>query len=310
MTKLNEMQNVHIALDAMRNPTKGDAPDWAELQSYREGGLSEQRRKEVLSHIANDPEVHQQWLDLSEAEHWLANPQNQTSAQASAQAASAENPESLMDRFRNWLTPGYTALAGVGAMAVAAIAIVPSLVQQTASSPESQFGLSAERYAAIAAAAPADAPRVRPTRNLGVIGPLSDEQVEKAYVLAGLRSVVQSTVKPQSAQWDLWLDNTPGEFPDCSQATNAGYCTDISQDAQLLGQWTMLTWFGCRQTDAITANDEFWQSQGTVWNGLSEKNGFNSQSAFGKELTAMGNNGNLELCNRAELIQAMARATN
>jgi len=305
MTESTESQNVFIALDAMGNPTQGDAPDWSELQAYREGGLSEQRRAEVLSHIANDPEVHQQWLDLSEAEHFLANPQNQVSEQTTL----SDKP-TLGERVRAWFTPAHTALAGVGAMAVAAIAIVPSLVQQTASSPDGQFGLSAERYAAIAAAAPTDAPRVRPTRNLGVISPLNGGQVEKAYVLAGLRSVVQDTVKPQSAQWDLWLENTSGELPDCSQASDTSHCTSVSQDAQLLGQWTMLTWFGCRQQEAIPADDEFWLSQGAVWSAIIESNGFNSDSPFAKELTAMGNSGNIELCNRAELIQAMARSTN
>jgi len=305
MTESSESQNAYIALATLRNPTRGDAPDWSELQAFRDGELSGQRRDEVLSHIANDPDVHQQWLDLSEAEHWVANPQNQPQAFM----ASADKP-SLMQRFRAWLSPGYTALAGVGAMAVAAIAIVPSLVQQTASAPQDQFGLSAERYAAIAAAAPTDAPRVRPTRNIGVIGPLSDEQVEKAYVLAGLRTVVQDTVKPQSAQWDLWLESTPGELPDCAQASNTSYCTEVSQDAQLLGQWTMLTWFGCRQQEAIPAGDEFWQTQGAAWNGLSRNSRFDPAGPFAKELTPVGKNGNLELCNRADSIQAMARSTN
>lgn len=305
MTESSESQSAFIALTAMRNPTRGEAPDWSELLAYREGGLSEQRREEVLSHIANDADIHQQWLDLAEAEHWVANPQNHTLTDA----ATADKP-SLIQRFRAWLSPGYTALAGVGAMAVAAIAIVPSLVQQTSSTPLDQFGLSAERYAAIAAAAPTAAPRVRSTRNLGVIGPLGDAQVEKAYVLTGLRSVVQNTVKPESAEWDLWLESTPGELPDCAQASNAGYCTEVSQDAQLLGQWTMLTWFGCRQQDAIPAGDEFWQSQAAAWNGLSSNNRFNPQGLFAKELTKVGNNGNIELCNRAESIQAMARSTN
>ncbi len=306
MTESTESQSAYIALDAMRNPTRGDAPDWSELQAYRDGGLSESRREEVLSHIANDPEVHQQWLDLSEAAHFLANPQNQSRTQT----ASANDKLSLSERFKNWLTPGYTALAGVTAMAVAAITIVPTLMQQTSFNGEGQFDLSAERYTAIAASANVDAPRVRPTRSLGQIGPLSSAQVEKSYVLAGLRSVVQNTVKPESAQWDLWLDNTPGDFPDCTQATDATYCTDVSQDAQLLGQWTMLTWFGCRQQEDIPANDEFWQSQWTLWDGLVANNRFDSNSIFAKELTSSDNKGVLELCNRAESVQGLARATN
>lgn len=306
MTKPSDTQNAHIALDAMRNPTKGDAPDWSELQAYRDGGLSEQRREEVLSHIANDAQVHQQWLDLSEAEHYLANPQHQ----ARAQTATATEKLSLGERLKNWVSPKYTALAGVGAMALAAIAIVPTLIQQTGLNGVNQFDLSAERYAAVAASVAVDAPRVRPTRSLGQIGPLSAEQVEKSYVLVGLRSVVQNTVKPESTQWDLWLESTPGDFPDCTQATDATYCTEVSQDAQLLGQWTMLTWFGCHQQAKIPANDEFWQSQWALWDGLVAANDFDAKSKFAKELTSAGNKGVLELCDRAESIQAMARATN
>ncbi len=308
MTQLNnDAQNAHIALDAMRNPTRGVAPDWTELQAYRDGGLTDARREEVLSHIANDAEVHQQWMDLAEAEHWLANPQNQTSGVA---ATLAEPRLTLRERFNAWLTPGRTALAGVGAMAVAAIAIVPSLVQQTALNAPSQFDMSAERYAAVAASLSTQAPRVRPTRNIGAVMPLTDNQVEKSYVLIGLRSVVEDVVKPDTDDWRVWLDNTPGDLPDCTGSTDSAYCASVAEDAQMLGQWTMLTWFGCRQQEAVPTGDEFWKSQTALWNTLRETHGFSADSAFAKELTALEHTGNIELCDRAERIKVLARSTN
>ena len=308
----NDAHNAYIALDLLRNPTQGKSPDWTELQAYREGGLSEQRRTEVVSHIANDPEVHQQWLDLAEAESWLANPQNQAAADSAAMGSVSTDSSSmtLRERIGSWFSPGRTALAGVGAMAIAAIAIVPSLVQQTALNTASQFDFSAERYAALAASGTSTAPRVRPTRNIGSVGPLENDQVEKTYVLVGLRSVVQNTVKPETADWGVWLDNTPGDYPDCTKATDTDYCGAVAEDAQMLGQWTMLTWFGCQQQASFPAGDDFWKSQSALWEALRSGGSFSASSGFAKEMTPLGGSGVEGLCERAERVQNLARSTN
>lgn len=296
----------YIALDVMRNPPVGPKPDWAELQAYREGELDETRRAEVLSHIANDADVHQQWLDLSEADHWLANPQNQTEQNRVAEPSSSGG---LLARFAAWFTPVRTTLAGVGAMALAAIAIIPSLLQQTALTAPAQFDLSAERYLAIATVRP-EAPRVRPTRSVGLVGPLTNHQIEKSYVLVGFRSVVQKTAKPESASWSIWLDNTPGDFPDCSTATDAAYCSEIAEDAQMLGQWSMLTWFVCNQEITLPAGDSFWKSQSALWKTLRTTHGFAESSEFAKELTTLDGTGSIELCARTDRVMRLARSTN
>jgi len=293
----NDTHNAYIALDAMRNPTRGAAPDWDELQSYRDGGLTASRREEVLSHIANNADVHQQWLDLAEAEHWLANPANQTSA-ANAANNRAQST-SWRERISDWLSPGKTVFGGAAAMAVAAVVLVPMMVQQGALTASQQFDMSAERYAALAAATPTEAPRALKTKNIGV-GPLSAVQVEKDYVLVGLRSVVQETVQADSKEWVAWLANTAGELPNCDRAIDKDHCGAVAEDAQLLGQWTMLTWFGCRQLDSMPAGDEFWSSQTAMWNTLRANGSLVADGGVVTELTALDGTGTIELCDRAE----------
>lgn len=59
------------AVSLLGNEPVGDKPQWHEISAWRAGTLPELRSREVLSHIANDPEYFQQWLDLAEAQQWL-----------------------------------------------------------------------------------------------------------------------------------------------------------------------------------------------------------------------------------------------
>jgi len=62
----------YTALTLCGNPIQGSSPQWHELAAWREGTLSEQHALEVLSHVAYDPGCFQQWLDIVDAESWVA----------------------------------------------------------------------------------------------------------------------------------------------------------------------------------------------------------------------------------------------
>ncbi len=118
---------IHLAKN--RGRPQGSPPSDEELALMIDGLLSEERRLEILSHLASRPERYRQWLSLADMD-------------ADEQESQAGLLSILTKGINNWLIDWRYAAGGVGAMAAVLL-----LVNQMAVPPMERADPSAESYA-------------------------------------------------------------------------------------------------------------------------------------------------------------------
>lgn len=110
---------IHLAKGQRR--AQGSPPSDEELVLLMDGQLGEQRRSEVLSHLAHRPERYRQWLSLADMD--------------SDEQASQTGLLSILSRgINNWLIDWRYAAGGIGAMAAVIL-----VVNQMALPPSQQL---------------------------------------------------------------------------------------------------------------------------------------------------------------------------
>jgi len=110
---------IHLAKGQGR--AQGSPPSDEELVLLMDGQLGEQRRSEVLSHLAHRPERYRQWLSLADMD-------------ADEQASQAGLFSILSQGINNWLIDWRYAAGGIAAMAAVLL-----VVNQTALPPSQQL---------------------------------------------------------------------------------------------------------------------------------------------------------------------------
>ncbi|MFK7853993.1 MAG: hypothetical protein AB8B79_07770 [Granulosicoccus sp.] len=296
----------YAAISLLGNEGRGATPEWQEISAWREGTLSEQRSAEILSHVANDPEFFQQWLDIADAEHWVEE-QNMASASASPTALNEQLAEPLSDTGKqqprstshsnplsdalNWIRSFFDQPLKVygGAFAAIAVAvlIVPLLRESDAVSLQQQMDRSLDTYIAGEAGLSSSPPVARSTRNLGgLFDDLSPADVSRQHFQYGMQLVAQQLQARDSEQWQLWSNDLASNPPECDKAVDQSHCSAATEDLTALGQWTLLNYVTCQQRSAFDS-DQYWSLQLDLYKQFTDKELLSTNLVFGPLLTPL-----------------------
>jgi len=275
--KLTDNEVAFAALQLFGNEPQGAKPDWQEIHDWQLNLLSEPRASQVLSHVANDAEVFQQWQDICEAQAWSeaevsADDASEVSASqqsASADAATASTGEKpaawdLIGWFRKAASKfsgnPLPAFGGAVAATLLAVLVVPKLITGPSQNTADMLGSGFEQYRSLGAPLPQTPLTSKTTRSLsGVLGDLSSEEVQLHQLKLGYRNAFVQLHNSGTEQWQPWLESLPTEAVDCTLASNGKTCEAVSPAAEQLGQWGLLNFLACQQRS--TLSEDYWQQQ-------------------------------------------------
>lgn len=301
----NDNATAYAGVSLFGNHPAGPPPQWHELTAWRSGKLPEERATQILSHVANDPEFFQQWLDLVEAENWAAEEAASTQSDKAVHAAPAKASRSFSaDKLRQWLgslfdqpLPVY---GGAFAAVLLAVLIVP-MMQQSGNPLQQQLDSSLDLYRSTDAGLPAQPPASRQTRRLsGLFDKLSAPEVEQAHFQRGLRLSAEALGSDLAAPWQTWTTELPGSPLDCENAVEPGDCEGSRDDLTALGQWSLLAYAACEANpQAIADTKVFWQAQLSLYEELSQRPQLAHSQAFGNVLSIQASSQPDSLCERA-----------
>ena len=281
----------YAAVSLLGNATQGSKPEWHELSAWRAGTLSAERSAQVLSHVANDPDYFQQWLDMVEAEQWVEE------ESAALQLSEAASTQSTVDTDRtgaaqptNGSESGFaTVLSSAkgfllslfqqplpvygGAMAaiMLAVLIAPLMRQSNTLTLQQQLDRSLDSYVDTHASLPTAVPIARNTRALdGLFDELSNTEIERQYFQQGLRKSAVTLGANGNSEWQDWLTNLNADSVDCGNAIDSAHCENVADDIDTLGQWTLLGYAACQQ-GVQRSSDDFWSEQYALYERFSQQ---------------------------------------
>ncbi len=272
MSDTNPISDSEVAFSAVQLhhvKPKGNAPSWQEIHDWHSRTLDDARAAEVLSHIAHDPVVFQQWKDISDAEIWLAdengktntenlpeenakNDQTHTADSVSADDNSQSNVVWLSKFKKRLQARPLPALGGAIAAGLLIVLVIPQLQQSDTADLGSTANPLINQYIALGAPLPANAPPIRKTRAMaGVLGNISKPDVHllqlKRGQLLGFNAI--STSPP--AQWQPWRGSLPVSAVDCSTASDQAACSASQTPINELGRWSIAQSLLCQSGDAL-----------------------------------------------------------
>ncbi len=244
-----------LALLADNNPPMGVAPDLKEIQDWQAGKLDAQRAAEVKTHIARNPECYKMWSEL--------------------QAASDLEPQyqklpSVINKLWQWLKQVWSnpVLLGSGGMVTALLVIVVIVffpqdksVWQPGSDP-------------IYATPEFDWPYLAMSTTRG--GEIN-YRYKRAFQ-TGLRNGLKLTTQAQDG-WNVAIDALPETLPSCGKSKNVKQCEKQNKSLQKIGVYAGVLYLAClekqkisnKTTEQAQFSDNFWQSQQTAWNMLTDE---------------------------------------
>ncbi len=322
----------YAAISLCGNQTRGSAPQWHELAAWHKGTLEPARTAEVLSHVANDPDCFQQWLDLVEAESWIdeeslsestlsntaidAASQTTEHSSTSSRRLGAASATSVFSKVRTLLAgifqqplPVY---GGAFAAVMLAVLVAPLLNTGQALTLQQQMDRSLDTYIDSGIALGGSPPVERSTRNLGgLFDELSVNDVERRYIQSGMLQFSQrlnnesTNGQPTSDQWTNLLDEIPGDSVDCNQAIDATHCINVADEFTLLGQWALMNAAACHtllSEDSQVVSAGFWSEQYKLYQSLIEQPGIAQSQVLSQQLTKLPVQSPQALCTMATAV--------
>ena len=232
----------YAGVSLFANESRGEVPQWHELSAWRNGLLPEDRSAEVLSHVANDPDYFQQWLDIVEAEHWIEEqssvdtvsqaPELSVQSQAASSSKQSDTTTSLGNTlnsavrwFRSLFDQPLTVYGGALAAIMLAVLIVPLMRESEVLTLQQQVDRSLDTYIDTQAGLPTSTPAGRSTRNLGgLVDDLSPADVARQHFQYGLHLAAQTIGTDDSALWQAWSEDLQTTPLDCDAASDTGDC--------------------------------------------------------------------------------------
>ena len=303
----------YAAVSLFANESRGQAPQWHELSAWRNGTLPEDRSAEILSHVANDPDCFQQWLDIVEAEQWIeqqaiidtvtrapdasAPTSTASSGTQSDSATSLSTPlNSTMRWLRSLFDQPLAVYGGALAAITLAVLIVPLMRESEVLTLQQQMDRSLDTYIDSQAGLPTATPAGRSTRNLGgLFDDLSPADVARQHFQYGMFLAAQKIGTGDSAQWQTWREQLQSTPPNCDAASDKGDCELIASDVSALGQWTLLNFAACRHGSEITQED-YWATQLDLYEQFITTGTLSSNPVFGPYLSALNEQTSEVLC--------------
>jgi len=271
---LDEHEAVFSALQLFGNEPRGAPPQWHELDDFQQHRLPVERSAEVLSHIANSPIHFQQWLDLCEANEWVAeqspSPTDKTTEYATddkpAQSNSIPNSStSLMERLQSWVAPLFAqplpVYGGAFAAIIVAVLVIPLLRDSGPADLQGKFDRNAALFLAAAPEQEFAPPKNSTTRSLGgLLGPPTASDVEHHYFRLGLLRAQEKLLQSPGSAWVPWRDSLMNTPLDCKNPSARELCETAGPDFTQIGEWAMLAHLACLSPDSFS-DDSFWQLQ-------------------------------------------------
>ena len=319
----------YAAIVLFRNHAHGPAPQWHELAALHAGSLQPPRSDEVLSHVANDPDYFQQWLDLSEAEFWVEDEMNAThelkksasdspikatdsTALPSQHNAYSSAIFSQVSSLRTLFNKPLPVYGGAFAAMLLAVLIIPLLQNSAAHSLQQRVNRSMDSYIQTNGRLAGDAPTVRTTRNMSdLFDEISVSDVERQYVQNGMRSFGEQLHPAETEDhttdntWIPFLSELEAAAPDCDIAIEQMHCIEVADNFRLLGQWTMLNTAACQSIESgnrIILNTDFWSVQYALYDELRVLPDISSSMIFAPRLTALTEKTPTVLCQKIRTV--------
>jgi len=303
--KDNDNAIAMAAIGLFANEPKGSPPEWHEIHAWREGQLSAERSAEVLSHVANNPDIFQQWLDLADAESWVDDEQTTAANESSLNSAASNTPTSLWQGAKSWLASLIKLPLPVygGAIAAILMAVITVPLMQTGNiNPQQQLDESMMSFPDLENALPGAHAQLA-TRSLeNIFDELSNTDVERHQFQFGLRRFSDALTASRKAPWTDWITSLPSEPVDCGKAIDGEFCKTSAPALAALGQWTMLNYAACNTSSAksIANDDVFWAGQSNLFNQLREQLGATQSTLFSPSLDKLDANTSVAICLRME----------
>ncbi len=307
--RLTDNEIAFAAMNLFANKPKGPEPDWQEIHDWHMELLDEARSEEVLSHVANNPDVFQKWRDICEAAEFLEqNPlENEQTSNTDAHSSSKDNSKATSANPAPWDLAGWLgkgmksiigkplpAIGGAVAATFLAVMIVPKLLTSPAANPGDMINASLSQYSALGAPLPQTALPARSTRSLaGVLGDLTKEDIERHQINHGLRTAFDAINGEQVVDnlnsWLPWQESLPESAVDCTLATDQQHCTQISADMKTLGQWALLNHLACESNTSVSS--EFVQQQSNTFSAIKKLKSLETSQLVTAELLNSNNAG-------------------
>ena len=324
------------AVSLCANTLQGNSPEWHELAAWRAGTLPEPRASEVLSHVANDPDCFQQWLDIAEAQTWAeeealnsATPSLQESMAASQVSdadtlaahpadsnRSTSNAPSLMskalDSLRSLFQQPLPVYGGAIAAVMLAVLLAPLLQTGNGLSLQQQLDRSMDTYIGSGQGYLGAPPPPRNTRTLGgLLDDLTTSNVERMHFQFGMHQFNEQLQGSASAplsistEWQTLLATLPRESIDCSTAADTEHCASVAPEFKQLGQWSLMNVAACQTLSAqgqAVAGDDYWSTQYTVYEQMRTLPSVTQSQLFGSLLPALPQPEPESLCSMSQLL--------
>jgi len=325
MTNTDNLSDNEVAFASLQlfgNKPHGTAPDWQEIFDWHSGLLDDARAREVLSHVANNPECFQQWQDICEAEQYAEQASTESAQDTTHSPTSAGRDTASRDATRDhrknserpapWDLVGrlrqltrtlgskpLPALGGAVAATLLAILVVPKIMSPVNNNVDDMLGASFAQYRAMGVPLPQTAPPARTTRSMaGVLGDIGNDDIDALHVQYGLRSAFEELQTSDAVAWRPWLESLPDTRVDCTLAENTERCENNANHLELFGKWTLLNTLACQNAALIPA--EFWHQQAQTHNVLTNQKPA-AVSVPGNGQTSIANNADA-VCTAAESI--------
>lgn len=289
MSKHNPLSDTEVAFTAInlfRNKPRGDAPEWHELEAFREHSLSDERMSEILSHVANDPDQFQLWRDLKDASDWVAVenevPDTVAARTATASAVSKEHTGGIGAWFKGVVDSivgqPMPALGGAVAAIALAVMVVPNMMRGPDTGFDDLLASNFDAYLSEGAVLPQTAPTTRITRSTGtLIGKPTAAEADLHHLQLGMqKAFLRISTNPTDA-WKSWGEQLPVELLDCSGTEDSEACAQNAEAHVSLGNWALMSYFACKQ-GKVGTGDDFWNSQLEIFKGFEELASVNSSA--------------------------------
>ncbi len=309
-TDHNDNALAYAAISLLGNEPMGAQPQWHEISAWRDGTLSAERSAQVLSYIANHPDVFQQWLDMVEAEQWIAEEQSTASADydlSHTDATAKQANSGLLQSIKDWLAPVFNQPMQVYGGALAAIfmaVLIVPLLQKDQLDLQQQLNAGLDSYLLMDAELPAPPVR-RSTRSLGnLFDDLSTADVERQQFQFGLRRSALALGSETTDRWSSWVNELPSELVDCTRAIENELCVAGASDISAMGQWTLLNYAACEAgvASSTSSGKQYFQQQTALFDLLRKQPGLTQSTLFSPMLGKLETSTPQALCQRVLLM--------
>lgn len=283
---LTDTEVAFTAINLFRNKPHGDAPDWHELEAFREHSLSDQRMSEILSHVANDPEQFQLWKDLKEASDWVAVENEVPDTVAARTETAVETAQASSAGIGAWFKgvidsvvgQPLPALGGAAAAIALAVMVVPNLLQGPDGTLDELLAGNFDAYLNEGVVLPQAVPTTLSTRSTGtLIGKPTAAEADLHHLQLGMQKAFLRISTEPTDIWKQWGEQLPIELLDCAESEDASACTEKAEAHVSLGNWALMSYFACEQGKVGTGGD-FWDSQLEIFKGFDELASVNSSA--------------------------------